>query len=735
MRDYSLLHIARMIGFGGMFLSLTASSSLAAPVSIEFLPPKLAPGKVCTQRATDAVVVDRWTHWDRTALPSEMASWLILREAQRLRDIDVKGNFDLVDRILTLWSKRKDVAPDAGQLVRAELLLRAGRLKELKESGLLDQILATAEKGSPKHLAIAADLILSGVVTNGDTEKAKSYLVRAAQGANPDALLELAKRNLDGETVTGWNVEPSLAVTIAFGAMLGAVDPGICDRMTRIAREFEKGEIVTADRRIAEMWLQLAADLGDGNAAWSVARYHLESTAVVKDNAILLHYLQMAADSGVLSAQIEFGRVLQKGAIIAQNEKRAVQYFERAAAGGNRQGLISLVDIYDTDKVDPLMQAHYVATLKELASLKNPPAWTYTRLGNIALDEQGAWAGEKEAHEYFQKGANLTEPASMRNLALLRLRHAESGDNFIEGVNLLRSVVDNFGPSQAMKDLGDAYLCRNPKGPSPQEAHYWWDMDGTRKLGGLSGASLDALLRKGDANEIAQLQSDAVNGVSFARAAYLRYLQIKGDDTGGISDWTDKVSADKAAQIAYAKIQFEAALDPASKHQKIMLYLEAAENGDAMSKTAAARAARAAFPHDGALQATANVLFRQSAEAGIGEAMAFLAQQESKDVIYHRYENVIRSKGDANAQLFASTMISDIAVKRELVRRAASIADCRFEQAVSIAGAFVSVGEDQQASKWRQIGEDLSGGLGFLRKPCACMNWRFCTETRNPKPF
>ena len=238
------------------------SATVAAPVEVTFLPPEIPAQEVCVAKKADPEVVARWQAWDRASVP-EGDPELVLRDARRLRDLDPTGNFELVDQMLAIVSKMPapkvpDIAID-----RINLYLKAGKVPQLRQTGVIDGLEANSGALAPKALNLLSTLYLDGLVVKKDREKGLGYLTRAAMGGNADALLRLASMNIDGEQVPGWELDPKLAVTMAFGALVGKLDPEICDRIGRIAREYSKGLVVKRDHNIAEQWLRLAADLGE----------------------------------------------------------------------------------------------------------------------------------------------------------------------------------------------------------------------------------------------------------------------------------------------------------------------------------------------------------------------------------------------------------------------------------------------------------------------------------------
>ncbi|WP_454857082.1 tetratricopeptide repeat protein [Rhizobium binxianense] len=691
-------------------LALSSGTALASPVSVEFLPPAIESKEVCVQRLSDADVIGKWKAWDGKALPKE-APWLLMREAQRLRDIDAAAYFPVVSRIFDLLPKA-DPSEKAEDLdaERITLYLRAGRIEELKKSRLIDNLMARGAKNSPKDLNLAAQLILNGVTPERDEQKALSYLVDAAYGGNPDALLELARRNINGETIDGWMVDPSLAVTMAFGAMVGKLDAGICDRVTRIAREYEKGDIVAMDRHISEQWLRFAADLGDGNAAWKVARYHLESADIEKDNKLLIHYLQYAADHGVIAAQSEIAHAYEVGAIVPRDLAKSEFYYKKAVSAGHRNSLIRLTNLYETS-ADKDAHEKFVDGLRQLAGLQDPPGWAFSKLGNLVIEEKGIWAGESEAAAYFEKGTTLRDMTSMVNLADIRFRHGGESGAFDDGINLLMAVLDNFGRTDAMIRLRDAYLCRAASGPQTEQAAYWADAAKDSISSGWSARTVEALADVPNPTTTAELQSQALNGQANAVAAYLWYLQASKADAAAIAEWQNRVSADPDAEIALADLMLQVATDNAGRRKVLDMLARTAQAGVSRAKTKAAEIILTWFADDAALVGQAEAYLAAEAARGSGEAMELLSTKTGKHSaadVYAQYAATIEERGDAEAMIFAARQVSDPDAKRAYLIKAGSTIDCSFDSSLALANTYLSFGDQPQARRWMDTAEAFS---------------------------
>ena len=146
---------------------------------------------------------------------------------------------------------------------------------------------------------------------------AHDLIREAGLGGNVDALTAIARMQLQGSPLPGWDAPLDLTVTLAFGGMLGQMNAAVCGRAERIAREYLNGDVVTRNPRIAYAWYRFAADLGGSTAAWRVVEFQLEAGAIQKDNALMPHYLQLAVVRGVTVAPEQAERLAAAGNIDA----------------------------------------------------------------------------------------------------------------------------------------------------------------------------------------------------------------------------------------------------------------------------------------------------------------------------------------------------------------------------------------------------------------------------------
>lgn len=696
-----------------------ASPTLAAPVEVDFLPPEIPAQEVCVAKKADPDVVARWLAWDEVSIP-EGDPELVLRDARRLRDLNPTGNFELVDKMLAVVAKMPAPRVPDTAIDRINLYLKAGKVPQLRETGVIDRLEASADSLAPKALNLLSTLYLDGLVVKKDREKGLDYVTRAAMGGNADALLRLASMNIAGEQVPGWDLDPKLAVTMAFGALVGKLDPEICDRIGRIAREYSKGLVVKQDHVIAEQWLRLAADLGDANAAWKVAQLHLESELIVKNNDTLLKYLNIAADRDVAAAQVEMGKFYEAGALVDEDLERAEDYYRRASGLGSRNALFRLATLLETEQAIPQKREAFKATLTLLVGMSQPPGWAFSKLAKLVLEERGRWAGEAEAKALLEKGVALEDADSAQELAFILLRHRDEPGVFERATELLGFAVTYAGKIDPMTDLRQAYLCRAPKGADMRLASFW---QRTEDAAGNSTAFMDsddigALDPGADPISLAKLQTHALYGRPNSVAYYVDYLSRNGASPEMLAFWQSRIDPVPATVDALARHRLTVEPTPEVIEETIAALKDARADGLPRAAVDLGSVLLDYFPNDAEKRQEAIGYLTEAAQQGQGDAILrllpiMLADGITDTELLAKYNEAIEERGDADALIFAASNTTDEAQRHDYLYRAASVIDCTFENTIKLAGAFVATADDTETEHWLQVSLRLAGEDGW----------------------
>ncbi|CUH80080.1 tetratricopeptide repeat protein [Tropicibacter naphthalenivorans] len=689
-------------------------------LDFHFAPPQIEVQPICTVRPPDEQTTALWRDWDGKALP-RMDTALIKRDLNRLLHLDGPAWYDTAVQIIDrLEEKEPSFAGQNALLSRIAAMEKAGRYTELRKSQLVPELAAMGETLSGRALTALSRYYRDGIGIDRDVARADALLVQAGFSGNADALLALSRMAVEGKAPAAWDVPLELAVSMAFGSLVGELNPTICDRTARIAREYHNGVLVQQDRQLAHDWFRFTADLGDAYAAWKVVEYHLEAEEFQKDNAVLLTYLTKAADAGLPYAQIELGRLYEVGSLVPQDLDRALALYEKAASIGERPGLTRVAlfieryaDLY------PHLAERRIEMLQALTKLPDPPGWAFTRMAQIVLDEKGRWDGAAEARALLERAAALGDLDGITNLGQLILADARTEAEFNTGVNHLARGVAVFGGVTPLKTLFGAYNCQAPDAPRMAEAGYWHyleDATATANLH-LSAQEVLELTPQDDPLQIATLQSHALYGRPTALASWLKLLE-----TGTFADaeqrafWEDY--SDRYAHViaALAKLEFELAQ---SREQRLAAFGLLREEYKRSGPSAALALAQALLdsrllddPELAAQgRAEAQTLLADIAALGNGKAIELLAgfedTPEGRRAVFDTYREVIDRNGDFWAMLFAAPMVEG-AARDKVLRRARGLMSCDYKNAMLMANIHRKVGERDAYAHWVEVAATLT---------------------------
>lgn len=698
----------------GVMLAAFVQPVTAQQIALDFRPPDIAPQPICTPRASDEDTIAFWSAWDGGVLP-DMTVPLIKRDMNRLQHIDGRKWFDTIDTLITRIAEvDPSFAGNNALLARIDAMEAASDFDGIRSQQLVVQLAEEVESLSPRLKNALSRFYREGIGVDRDVDRANELLVQAGLSGNADALLTLSKMTLDGDAPTDWDVPTDLAVTMAFGALVGELNPTICDRTARIAREFHNGEVVTRDVQLAHDWFRFTADLGDANAAWKVVEYHMEAESFEKDNDVLLHYLNQASDADLPFAQIELGRLYETGALVERDLERTLALYRDAASTGERPGLTRLSLFLEThaDAFPELDDERYAA-LEELAALEDAPGWAFTRLAQDVLTREGRWAGEQKAVALLERAAELGDMDGMSRLAQILISRRSGTQEFERAVDLLSHTVSVYGGVTPAKHLHAAFMCQATDSPRLDEAAHWREVEIATDSANIeiSASQLISLTAEDDPLTIATLQSQALYGRPKSLASYLKFLEFYDRATPEIlAFWEDY--SDQYAQVlkALAQLELELAESPIERLAAIDLLRQEYRS----SGTPAALAlAEALLNHDRTVaESNAEVvrLLTEPAMAGEGAAMRLLAATDARDptgrATYEEFADVIAANGDFDALIFAIPFVDD-ATRETYIARAVGVMLCDYKNVMTLADLSLALDDTDEALRWMDIAQHL----------------------------
>lgn len=731
-----------------MHRTLAALLILALPVAagaetvdLVFEPPVLASGAVCEQRLSDEALVAKWQDVGDGALPDTDTA-LIKRDLRRLVEMDAQRWFDQISAAQSTFQTLDPTYSDANMVIdRIELMIAAGRLAELQKEKLVAKLATMDLSQTPRAQHLLAGYLLRGIGIAKDVEKGEELLLDAAFGGNADAILMLVEREIAGTPVAGWDVPPELGVTMAFGALVGKLDPLICDRVNRIAREYMNGEIVTRDPALAERWYRFSADLGDALSAWRVAEMHLRAEDVEKDNDVLLRYLTAASDAGLPYAQVTLGRMQATGALLPRDLAAAEATYSAAASGDWAPGGAShVLFLQEQSRRDASWTQRYLAALDALAASPDAPAWALIAKADHVLETKGRWAGEAEAQALLDRALGLGELAAMERLATIRFRAAKTPADFYGVMDQMIQVVVSTGEVDPMLELSNAFICRAPAAPQVAEADYWVRVaESTATVAvDFPPEALDALAVDQDPIVEAEIQTQALTGRVTAIAQYMYLLEKRGGSQETLAFWQSYATRFPGVTTARAALALKAARGPIARAAALDLFREAVRLGESSAGTQFAEALLEEGFVTPASQAEALTLLLPLADRGVGDALAMLpladpVQFPSLAAVHARYADVIDARGDFDALVLALPLKTDPAVFDDYLTRAAAITGCTFDEALRLTDAIGRAGDRALFDHWLGIADYLAQGKGAALADLADVYSRYGTDADKPR--
>ena len=704
------------------------SMTRADTISLEFAPPQIDATNICVTRPPDAEIIARWGNWDGLRLP-EGTQGIVRSDINRLKQLDAVAWLPTIELMIArLEEADPRFAGNNALISRISAMEAAGAFEELRSQQLVAQLAAQAGSLSPLLQNTLSRYYRDGVSVERNVEFANSLLTEAAYAGNADALLTLTSMTLEGEAPDEWDVPPDLATIMAFGALVGELDSSICERASRIAREYNSGEIVERNIQLAHDWLRFAADLGDSNSAWKIVEYHMQAEGFEKDNDLLLQYLTQAADAQLPYAQIELGRVYETGALVDKDLDAALSLYRAAATAGGRPALTRLAIFLERyEDTYPNFQSEKQSALEQLGARDDVSGWVLTRLANNIYERDGRWAGRDQAMAYLERAATLGDLEGSIQYATGLIAQNNTPHDFEQAVGILTNSVALLGGVTPTKLLYGAFMCNAPDSPRIAEAQFWNTLEeatATRNVEIEAGDILH-LSRNDDPLTIARLQSHALYGRPTAMANYLKHLE--NDNSYGpeiLAFWQEYSNQYAFVLEAIAELELELAQNPQERFLAIELLRQEYSISGGQAALSLANALLDYADETNVNIDEATELLQELVSRGDGAALRILASltdtETGGQLIFNQYADVIDANGDFDALLFALPFVDD-QTRAEYLRRAAGIVPCDYKNVMSLSQTLQQLGDVEGALHWANIATHLMDGNAWAQTDLARM--------------
>lgn len=704
------------------FASIIAASLIAGLPALEgaqartldlaFMPPEIEPGNICTptrEPVEDDLTVDGLDD----ELTDRQRIRYLRRDIARLQAQDPEHWFDFINALITQLALFDERFAGIDEIVaRIELHIDAGMNEELRDSNLVAQLRQREAEMTSAQRLMLAQFYLNGIGVDQDVAYAKQLITDTAYSGNPNALLSIARFELDGSPVEGWDAPLDLTVTMAFGGLLGRMNENVCNRADQIARQYLNGDVVSTNYDVAYAWYEFSAKLGSAEGAWRLVEFHLSARAPEKDNRKMLEYLKLAVERGITVDDTQLAQIKSAGDVSEEELRRILGYNYSEDTGRNRPSITPYLQLsvnIDGDHADE--DSPYLDYLRELTALPEAPGWIFTTLAKETLTRVGRWKGEAEAIALLEIAVDRQDPEGMELLAKVLTRYRDDPAQVDRVISLLTEAVERHGWMTAMNELDGLYRCKLNDAPRMREASAWGRAYDAAEHQSFPVTATDLLVldRYKEPRHTAMIQTQALEGRSQSTADFAQLVQVDPMAPDSKKQlWAARMNRSDQSLEAFAELEFELATNPAERRLAVELFRRIYLNNGV---TTALDLAIALVEHDARDRGVADEiieLLTKAANRGEGAAIRLISRLQGREGrmaedVYRQFAEEIENRGDFLALMFAIPFIPQERLD-DYIDRAVSEMVCGTKDADEIGDAYTLRGDAMMSHHWRNIG-------------------------------
>lgn len=726
-----------------MFRSLTLIAALALapvtgqaqslPLTLDFLPPILVPRDVCNAPPSVPGIDDLTVEGGEEELTDIHRIRYLRRDIRDYIDEDADGFFKFIDALIVKRATIDETFTSVdATFARIDLMLRADRMDALINQGLVKSLREQVPGMTNQQRVALARLYEDGTGVEVDTAFAQDLIREAAYGGNALALLEIARLEGQGVLIEGWDAPLDLTVTMAFGGMLGTLDRGICRRAERIAQEYTKGGLVTANPAIALAWYKFAADMGSSEAAWRVVEHHLNADAEIKDNIELRRYLKQAVRLGLDIDDTATAALVHSGAVSDSELEEILGFNYSQDPRRTATAIAPLLQLtVNIDGLDADEDGLFLDYLWEISRMPEAPGRVFNRLAGEIFVRKGRWAGEDEAMPLLEESALRGDGPGQLRLAGRLVRYRDDPAQIARAESLLMEVVSRHGMPEAIDDLDALYRCQVNDAPRLGQADSWAAAyrASDHATVTISANDLLALSPNRSPEAISKIQSLALAKRSQMIAAQAQRVQANPlAPAAALQYWAQAVNRSSQTLEAFAELEFELATTPAERDLAIEFFRRVYLNNGVTTALDLAIALVEYNARDPKIADEIELLLTMAGNRGEGAAIRLLSRLQadvrSEAEVFAQYADIIEARGDFIALVFAIPHIQENQVD-DYIDRAVSLMNCGTKDADELGDAYAIRQDGKMSHHWREVGLHFEGGhvLSKLRLSNRQVQW------------
>jgi TPR repeat protein len=360
-----------------------------------------------------------------------------------------------------------EVAAAAGEIegqVRLALMLRDGLGVARDPARAVALLTEAAERDSREALVELGNAHRDGLGVAADPARAAECYQRAAILGSSGAMFELGRAYRAGKGVPA---DPAKAVTW----FQQAAERGHAGAQFELGRMYQAGDGVAQDQRRGFLWLLQSAQKGRLSAMSAVARAYERGIGIDANTDESIRWALRAVDAGTDSVTmlLKAANAYAVGNLVTLDVARAVELFERAAAKGETEAMLSLGKLYASldrpdasDKaVEWFRRAEHGGQTEAMIELGR----AYAAGAGVPLDE-------RRAFEFFLRAARGGSALGMRELANALSIGFGVQQNPALAIDWYRRAADG-GDSKAMLSLALSLEAGFGAAPDPKSSLAW----------------------------------------------------------------------------------------------------------------------------------------------------------------------------------------------------------------------------------------------------------------------
>lgn len=167
-------------------------------------------------------------------------------------------------------------------------------------------------------------------------------------------------------------------------------------------------------------WYKKAAELGNPDAQYNLARFYMEGKGVSKDDALAVSWLTKSAEKGYAPAQAQLGWLYANGEGVKKDDAQAAAWYVKAAAQENLWAQNELGHMYENGRGVQKDFAQAMDWYRKAAEKNDAEA--QNNIGRMYWYGNGVQRDEKQALDWYRKAADQGSASAEVNLGWIYAR-------------------------------------------------------------------------------------------------------------------------------------------------------------------------------------------------------------------------------------------------------------------------------------------------------------------------